>query len=70
MVYQGEGAGGLSGGGGWWSLRGRGLVVSQGEGGSEGGVFGIGVGGCWGGGLISHRISNQASGFQEGFGNA
>ena len=34
------------------------------------GFFGIGVGGCWGGGLISHRISNQASGFQEGFGNA
>ncbi len=50
---------------GWWSTRGRGLVVYQGE-----GFFGIGVGGCWGGGLISHRISNQASGFQEGFGNA
>ena len=61
-VYQGEGAGGLPGGGGWWSTRGRG---AQRE-----GFFGIGVGGCWSGGLISHRISNQASGFQEGFGNA
>ena len=80
VVYQGErgwwstrgrGVGGLPGGGGlvvyqgeggWWSTRGRG---AQRE-----GFFGIGVGGCWGGGLISHRISNQASGFQEGFGNA
>ena len=51
MVYQGEG--------GRWSTRGRG---AQRE-----GFFGIGVGGCWSGGLISHRISNQASGFQEGF---
>ena len=65
MVCQGEGADGLPGGGGWWSTRGRGLMVYQGE-----GFFGIGVGGCWGGGFISHRISKKASGFQEDFGNA
>ena len=42
MVYQGEGAGGLPGGGGWWSTRGRGLVVYQGE-----GVGGLPGGGGW-----------------------
>ena len=70
MVYQGEGAGGLPGGGGWWSLRGRGLVVSQGEGagglsgggGSEGGVFRD-----WSRRLLGRRL-DLAPYFQPGFG--
>ena len=62
MVYQGEGAGGLPGGGGWWSTRGRGLVVYQGERGSEGGVFRD-----WSRRLLGRRL-DLAPYFQPGFG--